>query len=168
MFANTSSMITVIIAVPLMRAFSADGSASDAMGYFWAVLITCMLGIPTMVVCCWKTKEVVTPSPSQEGIPMKAQMKSLVKNRPVIILIQGQFILGCVIYGRAAMLAAMNYVANGQQTPQVLNAINWFITLIPAVISAINGVLYLMYPISTKRHKEIMGELIRRRQTDEE
>ena len=68
----------------------------------------------------------------------------------------------------AAVLAAMNYVANGQQTPQVLNAINWFITLIPAVISAINGVLYLMYPISTKRHKEIMEELIRRRQTDEE
>ena len=252
-----------------------------------------------MIVCCAKTKEVVTPPPSQESIPMKAQMQSLIKNRPVIILILGQFILGCVIYGRAAMLAyywqynagnagfattygwislvaaivgtgwlgnqlfkvlhhkgkvcavlnfitaaaylamyfvtapavsfwvltfigsmsfyaymgihfgaigdavdygeyisgvrcdgflssivsvankaggavmpavgaavlaSLDYVANGVQTPQVLNAINWFVTLIPALISGLNGVFYLLYPISTKKHKEIMGELIRRRE----
>ena len=298
MFANTSSMITVIIAVPLIRAFSSDGSVSNARGYFYAVLITCILGIPTMILSCWKTKEVVTPPPTQKNIPIKAQMKSLVKNKPVIILIFGQFILGCVIYGRAAMLAyywqynagdagyattygivsffaaiigtgwlgnfvfkktrhkgktsailnfitaaayymmyfvtppsilfwiltfigsmgfyaymgihfgaigdavdygeyisgvrcdgflsafvsvankaggalmpavgaavlaAMNYVANTDQTPQVLNAINWFVTLIPAIISTINGFLYLMYPISTEKHKEIMQELIQRR-----
>lgn len=298
MFANTSSMITVIIAVPLIRAFSSDGSVSNARGYFYAVLITCILGIPTMILSCWKTKEVVTPPPTQKNISIKAQMKSLVKNKPVIILIFGQFILGCVIYGRAAMLAyywqynagdagyattygivsffaaiigtgwlgnfvfkktrhkgktsailnfitaaayymmyfvtppsilfwiltfigsmgfyaymgihfgaigdavdygeyisgvrcdgflsafvsvankaggalmpavgaavlaAMNYVANTDQTPQVLNAINWFVTLIPAIISTINGFLYLMYPISTEKHKEIMQELIQRR-----
>ena len=69
----------------------------------------------------------------------------------------------------AAVLAALNYVAQGEQTPQVLNAINWFITLIPAIISAINGIFYLMYPISTEKHKEIMEELIRRRvQTKDE
>ena len=33
MFANVSSMVTVIIAVPLMIAFSSDGSASSARGY---------------------------------------------------------------------------------------------------------------------------------------
>lgn len=298
MFANTSSMVTVIIAVPLIRAFSTDGSVSNARGYFFAVLITCLLGIPTMIVCCWKTKEVVTPPPTQKSIPMKAQMQSLVKNKPVIILIAGQFILGCVIYGRAAMLsyywqynagdagyattygivslfaaiagtgwlgnalfmrfqhkgkacaalnfltaaayyimyfvtppsvifwvltfigsmsfyaymgihfgaigdavdygeyvsgvrcdgflssfvsvankaggaampalgaavlAALNYVANQQQGAGVLNAINWFVTLIPAIISTINGFLYLMYPISTQSHQKIMEELIERR-----
>lgn len=105
MFANTSSMITVIIAVPLIRAFSSDGSVNNARGYFYAVLITCILGIPTMILSCWKTREVVIPPPTQKNIPIKAQMKSLVKNKPVIILIFGQFILGCVIYGRAAMLA---------------------------------------------------------------
>lgn len=105
MFANVSSMVTVIIAVPLMRLFSSDGTASSARGYFWAVLITCVLGLPTMIVCCMKTKEVLTPPPTQTSIPMKSQIHSLVKNRPVIILIMGQFILGCVIYGRAAMLA---------------------------------------------------------------
>lgn len=298
MFANTSSMVTVIIAVPLMRVFSPDGNVGSARGYFWAVLITCVLGIPTMIVSCWKTKEVVTPPPSQTKIPMKAQFQSLVKNRAVIILIAGQFILGCVIYGRAAMLsyywqynagnagyattygivslfaaivgtgwlgnflfqkfrhkgktcaalnfltaaayyamyfvtppsgvfwvltfigsmsfyaymgihfgaigdavdygeyisgvrcdgflssfvsvankaggaampaigaavlAALNYVANGEQSAEVLNAINWFITLIPAIISTVNGFLYLLYPISTESHKKIMEELIARR-----
>ena len=63
----------------------------------------------------------------------------------------------------AAVLASMDYVANIQQTPQVLTAINWFITLIPAVLSLLNGVNYLLYPISTEKHREIMAELIRRR-----
>ena len=67
----------------------------------------------------------------------------------------------------AAVLASLNYVAKGDQTPQVLNAINWFITLIPAIISAVNGIFYLMYPISTQKHKEIMEELIRRRMRPE-
>lgn len=104
MFANTSSMITVMIAVPLMVHFSSDGTATSARGYFWAVLITCLLGLPTMVLCGVKTKEVVTPPPTQDKIPIKAQMKSLTQNPPVMILVFGQFILGCVIYGRAAML----------------------------------------------------------------
>ena len=110
MFANVSSMVTVIIAVPLMIAFSSDGSASSARGYFWAVLITCVLGLPTMIVSCCKTKEVLTPPPTQNKIPMNLQMKSLVKNKAVLILIIGQFILGCVLYGRAAMLAAYSVI----------------------------------------------------------
>lgn len=300
LFANVSSMITVIIAVPLIRFFATDGSATDSRGYFFAVLITCLLAIPTMVVCCVKTKEVVTPPPTQKTIPIKAQMKSLLSNRPVIILIFGQFILGCVIYGRAAMLAyywqynagnagfattygwislvaaivgtgwlgnaifnrlqhkgktcailnfitgaaylimyfttapsipfwiltfigsmsfyaymgihfgsigdavdygeyvsgvrcdgflsafvsvankaggavmpavgaavlaGMHYVANTDQPAEILNAINWFVTLIPAIISIINGILYLLYPISTEKHRKIMEELISRRET---
>ena len=299
MFANVSSMITVIIAVPLILAFSTDGTVNNARGFFWAVLITCILGIPTMIVSCWKTKEVLTPPPSQKTIPLKAQMRSLVKNRPIMILIVGQFILGSALYGRAAMLAyywqynagnagyattygilglaaavigtgwlgnflfrifqhkgrvcailnfitaaayflmyfvpapsvtfwiltflssmtfyaymgvhfgaigdavdygelvsnvrcdgflssfvsvankaggavmpaigaavlaALNYAANADQPPQVMNAINWFVTLIPAIISTINGIFYLLYPISTGKHKEIMAELLQRRQ----
>ena len=64
-----------------------------------------------------------------------------------------------------AVLAAFNYVARGEQSPEILSAINWFITMIPAIISAINGVLYLFYPISTKMHQEIMKELIDRRRS---
>lgn len=298
MFANVSSMITVIIAVPLMRYFSPDGSATHQRGYFWAVLITCVLGLPTMIISGVKTKEVVTPPPSQKNIPLKLQMHSLIKNKPVIILIFGQFILGCVIYGRAAMLSyywqynagnagfattygiisliaaiigtgwfgemlfnrfqhkgkacavlnfitggayvimyfttapsllfwiltfigstsfyaymgihfgtigdavdygeyvsgvrcdgflsafvsvankaggaimpaigvailgTLGYVAKGTQTTSVLNAINCFISLIPGVISIINGIIYLFYPISSAKHKEIITELIERR-----
>ncbi len=299
MFCNVASMITVIIAVPLIRAFAPDGSATHQRGYFFAVLITCILGLPTMIISGVKTKEVVTPPPTQNKIPIGLQMKALFKNKPVIILIFGQFILGCVIYGRAAILSyywkynagnegfattygvislvaaivgtgwlggaifkklqhkgktsailnfitggayvlmyfttapsvpfwiltfigsmsfyaymgmhfgtigdavdygeyisgvrcdgflssfvsvankaggaimpaiavavlgTLHYVADGTQTGQVLTAINCFISLIPGIISIINGILYMMYPISTKMHKEIMDELIRRRE----
>lgn len=62
-----------------------------------------------------------------------------------------------------ALLAALNYVANTQQTPQVLNAIDLTISVIPCAIRVVNAILYLFYPISQKKHKEIMDELIRRR-----
>ena len=62
-----------------------------------------------------------------------------------------------------ALLAALNYVANTQQTPQVLNAIDLTISVIPCAICVVNAILYRFYPISQKKHKEIMDELIRRR-----
>lgn len=62
-----------------------------------------------------------------------------------------------------ALLAALNYVANTQQTPQVLNAINLTISVIPCAICVVNAILYHFYPISQKKHKEIMDKLIRRR-----
>ena len=62
-----------------------------------------------------------------------------------------------------ALLAALNYVANTQQTPQVLNSINLTISVIPCAICVVNAILYRFYPISQKKHKEIMDELIRRR-----
>ena len=62
-----------------------------------------------------------------------------------------------------ALLAALNYMANTQQTPQVLNAIDLTISVIPCAICVVNAILYLFYPISQKKHKEIMDELIRRR-----
>ena len=62
-----------------------------------------------------------------------------------------------------ALPAALNYVANTQQTPQVLNAIDLTISVIPCAICVVNAILSLFYPISQKKHKEIMDELIRRR-----
>ncbi|ECR9151675.1 MFS transporter [Salmonella enterica] len=298
MLANVSSMVTVIIAVPLIMFFSHDGSATSAEGYKWAVIITCILGLPTMILSCIKTKEILTPPPSQHHIPMRAQMRSLFNNKAIMILIFGQFILGCVIYGRAAMLAYywqynaqnagyavtfgvislvaaivgtgfvgnyifkklrhkgktcailnfitaaalfimyftpapsvlfwigtfissmtffaymgvhfgaigdavdygeyvsgvrcdgflasfvsvankaggavmpavgiavlawLNYVPNHVEDSRILDAINYFVTIIPAVISLLNGLIYMAYPISTAGHEEIMKELINRR-----
>ena len=59
-----------------------------------------------------------------------------------------------------ALPAALNYVAN---TQQVLNAIDLTISVIPCAICVVNAILSLFYPISQKKHKEIMDELIRRR-----
>lgn len=71
--------------------------------------------------------------------------------------------VGTATSARGFFLAALNYVANTQQTPQVLNAINLTISVIPCAICVVNAILYLFYPISQKKHKEIMDELIRRR-----
>ena len=41
-----------------------------------------------------------------------------------------------------ALPAALNYVANTQQTPQVLNAIDLTISVIPCAICVVNAILY--------------------------
>lgn len=63
LFANTSSMVTIIIAVPLISVFYKSGASNDAHGYMMAVLITCLLELPTMVYSCWNVREIVTPPP---------------------------------------------------------------------------------------------------------
>ena len=82
--------------------------------------------------------------------------------------VKGKFSLAgkkAIVTGGAGgfFLAVLNYVANTQQTPQVLNAINLTISVIPCAICVVNAILYRFYPISQKKHKEIMDELIRRR-----
>lgn len=299
MFANVSSQITTIIAVPLIVAFSATGTQNDAQGYFFAVLLTCAIGIP---ILCWsavKTKEIVQPPPRQNKIPFKKQWATLLKNPPMIAATIGHFIMGIVYYGRATMLmyyftycsgnaglmtvygfvylaasvigatfitpwlyklvkhkgkaaAILNffcaimfglmfftpapgigfwiltflsglgysaymgtqyglipdaidngeyvvgyrcdgflasftslamkaggaigpaigtlvlsillYVPNQTQSPEVLNAMNWSVTLVPAILCAIGGVIYLCYKISAAKHSEILNELQARRQ----
>lgn len=104
MFANVSSQITTIIAVPMIITFGNSGTQSDARGYFFAVLLTCAIGIP---ILCWsavKTKELVQPPPHQKRIPLKKQWETLFRNPPMIAAIIGHFMMGVVYYGRATML----------------------------------------------------------------
>ncbi|MGT1662733.1 MFS transporter, partial [Salmonella enterica subsp. enterica serovar Typhimurium] len=57
----------------------------------------------------------------------------------------------------------LNYVPNQVEDNRILDAINYFVTIIPAAISLLNGLIYMAYPISTAGHEEIMKELIDRR-----
>lgn len=62
-----------------------------------------------------------------------------------------------------ALLAALNYVANTQQTPAGAQCHQPDHLGHPVRDLRGQRILYRFYPISQKKHKEIMDELIRRR-----
>jgi Na+/melibiose symporter-like transporter len=63
----------------------------------------------------------------------------------------------------ALVLAMLYYVPNQQQSPQVLGAMNWSVTLVPAILCMLGGVIYLCYKISGEKHRKILEELQKRR-----
>ena len=298
MLTNIASMLILIIAIPMIRTFSTGGEIG-ASGYFYAVLISCAIGCPLMVASCWNVKEVVTPPETQVKIPLNLQMRSMLRNKPAILLFIAQFCFAGINYGKPAILiyywqynvgdaglattygiinlvaavvgcgwlgpwlhrrmrhkgkvnmllnlivavthglmfffpapsiifwvlsfigwlafcaylgihfgcigdivdygeyvsgvrcdgflnaflsiaqkagaaivpaislavlSAIHYVPNMQQTSEVLTAINCMTTLVPAAFGLLNVFIFMMYPISDDKQQEVLDELIRRRE----
>lgn len=62
-----------------------------------------------------------------------------------------------------ALLGTLGYVPNAVQNSQVLFAMHGFITFLPAVVGALILILFSFYNLDEKKHKEILGELEKRR-----
>lgn len=57
------------------------------------------------------------------------------------------------------MLAASGYVANAEQTQEVIQCIRFNVALFPAIISAAGAAAMLFYSLDDKRQAEIVGKL---------
>lgn len=104
-FANIGLQGCGVIAIPLITmvgGVAADGSYT-ANGYFLAVLITVVIGIPFLVWCACKTKERLQPPPTQDTIPLKKQFGCL-KNKYIFICVLCNFLTGIVMYGKMTMI----------------------------------------------------------------
>lgn len=101
-FRSVSAMIAIgiinIITVPLITIL---GSGSEKRGYlFVAIIYGCIFAV-CHIFCFAKTKEVVD-IPEKQKISIKAQLTAVVKNRPYLIAVAGQFLFGITLYGRNA------------------------------------------------------------------
>jgi sugar (glycoside-pentoside-hexuronide) transporter len=105
-FANIGTSWNSLIAVPLIVAFSGvgDGTTQTAQGYFFAVLVCVIIGLPTLFWSSYKVKEVVKAPPTQKKIPMKAQFAAFFKNKYAIIMALSFFFIGFCAYGRLTIL----------------------------------------------------------------
>lgn len=104
-FANIGLQGCGVIAIPLITAvggISADGSYT-ASGYFWAVLITVIIGVPFLVWCACKTQERLQPPPTQTTIPLNKQFGCL-KNKYILICVLCNLLTGIVMYGKMTMI----------------------------------------------------------------
>lgn len=107
-FANIGANFTNLIAATLILFFS-GGVTNQAHGYLWAVVVSVVIGLPTIIWSAVKSKERVQPPPEQaekgNKIPLGTQMKCLLGNKYAIICMLGQFIVGFNAYGKMTIMA---------------------------------------------------------------
>lgn len=101
-FRSVSAMIAIgiinIVTVPLI---SHLGKGNDQRGYLLvAVIYGCIFAL-CHIFCFAKTKEAVEV-PEKQKISLKTRLSAVIKNRPYLIAVVGQFLFGVTLYGRNA------------------------------------------------------------------
>ena len=133
-FANIGLQGCGVVAIPLLTmvgGVAADGSYT-ASGYFQAVLITVIIGVPFLVWCACKTRERLQPPPTQTSIPLNKQFGCL-KNKYIFICVLCNFLAGIVMYGKMTMITY--YFAYVCRDPGLMTSYS-MINLVGAVVGA--------------------------------
>lgn len=136
---NTSRSVCAMIAInviniitlPLIYFFS-DFGGGQSQGY---LMIAILYGI-IFTSCHWftfsRTKEVVQIK-AEERAPVLQQLKLVLKNRPFLIAVAGQFLFGVTWYGRNAdLLYYFKYVEGNESLFTVFSAV----IVLPSIIGA--------------------------------
>lgn len=108
---SVSAMIAIgiinIVTIPLIAFF---GHGDAAQGYLFIAMLYGAIFAACHLFCFAKTKEVVEVT-TQQKIPLKIQIKSVLRNKPYLLALSGQILFGFILYGRNAdMLYYFTYV----------------------------------------------------------
>lgn len=130
---SVSAMIAIgiinIITIPLIEFF---GKGDAQKGYLMIAILYGIIFAACHLFCFAKTKEVVEV-PTEQKVPLKMQIKSVIRNKPYLLALLGQILFGFILYGRNAdMLYYFTYV-EGSATLFSLYALA---IIIPSVIGA--------------------------------
>ena len=130
---SVSAMIAIgvinIITVPLIEYF---GEGDVKNGYLTVAILYGIIFAACHLFCFSKTREVVTIPPGQK-LPLKVQLQSVVKNKPYLLALLGQFLFGFILYGRNAdMLYYFTYVEGSAN----LFSFYSMVIIVPSIIGA--------------------------------
>ena len=99
---SVSAMIAIgilnIITVPLVHFF---GRGEAQTGYLAVAALYGIIFAACHLFCFSKTRETVATPPEQK-LPLSTQFKAVMKNRPYLLALTGQFLFGFILYGRNA------------------------------------------------------------------
>lgn len=101
-FRSVSAMIAIgiinIITVPMIDIL---GKGDNKKGYLLVAIIYGCIFAACHIFCFSKTKETVA-MPVKQKISLRTQMAAVIKNKPYLIAVVGQFLFGVTLYGRNA------------------------------------------------------------------
>ena len=108
---SVSAMIAIgiinIVTVPLIEWF---GGENAGYGYLSVAILYGIIFAACHLFCFHKTREVVEV-PREQRLPLRVQLKAVLKNRPYLLALLGQLLFGFILYGRNAdMLYYFTYV----------------------------------------------------------
>lgn len=108
---SVSAMVAIgiinIVTIPLIEFF---GDGDTQRGYLLIAILYGGIFAACHLFCFAKTNEVVE-LPVERKIPLKLQIKTVLKNKPYLLALAGQILFGFILYGRNAdMLYYFTYV----------------------------------------------------------
>ena len=108
---SVSAMIAIgiinIVTVPLIEWF---GGENAGYGYLSVAVLYGIIFAACHLFCFHKTREMVEV-PREQRLPLRVQLKAVLKNRPYLLALLGQLLFGFILYGRNAdMLYYFTYV----------------------------------------------------------
>lgn len=134
---NTSRSVSAMVAIGIINIITVPlidllGNGNARQGYLLVAVIYGIIFAACHIFCFAKTKEVVEV-PAQQKIPLKVQIKSVIRNKPYLLALLGQLLFGFVLYGRNAdLLYYFTYVEGSA----ALFSLYSLAIIIPSVIGA--------------------------------
>lgn len=134
---NTSRSVSAMIAIGIINIITVPlidllGDGNARQGYLLVAILYGIIFAACHIFCFAKTKEVVEV-PAQQRIPLKVQIKSVIRNKPYLLALLGQLLFGFVLYGRNAdLLYYFTYV----EESAALFSLYSLAIIIPSVIGA--------------------------------
>ena len=109
---SASAMMAIgvinIVTVPLISWF---GAGDTKYGYLAVAVLYGIIFAACHLFCFHKTKEVVVIERKQQKLPLKVQLRAVLRNKPYLLALLGQLLFGFIHYGRNAdMLYYFTYV----------------------------------------------------------
>ena len=87
-----------VVTIPLINKLGAD---DPKQGYLLTALIYGLIFVGCHMFCFAKTREVVE-IPKKASIPLKTNLRAVLKNRPYLLALAAQLLFGLILYGRSA------------------------------------------------------------------
>jgi glucuronide carrier protein/probable glucitol transport protein GutA len=124
-----------IVTLPLINTFSElghEGTVNAQQGYFLTALLYGLIFICCHLFCFSKTREVVD-IPKETHLPLKTNLRVILKNRPYLLALLAQMLFGLILYGRSAdQVYYFKYVEGNENFFTIFAAL----ILAPSIIGA--------------------------------